>query len=282
MINGLLDSYEHFVLQESFQPAKAFPELTTRLRYYDDSRRPRCGERTGHGHTAMQVVRKKKGGSNSGCYVCGQKGHMKRDCKSKDDSRQSSARGSGSNKASGPGAKKQRCFKCGQPGHFARECKQGTTGFFSCCVATTMKGDDLIVETGCTDHVVRDRAVFSSFESWNEWTTVENPNSTLSRIEGKGSVEVEIRDCHDALRRYTFHNVLLVPSYSVNLASVSSAVARGSSFSFAADASHLLEPDGGQLPVKQRGTLFLLECKFNRNPMFLVKKTRRYTSDAML
>ena len=116
MINGLLDSYEHFVVQESFQPARRFPELTTRLRNYDDSRRPRCVERTGHGHIAMQTARKKKGVSSSGCYVCGQKGHMERDCKSKGDSGQSSAGGSGSNKASGPGAKKQWCFKCGQPG----------------------------------------------------------------------------------------------------------------------------------------------------------------------
>ena len=84
------------------------------------------------------------------------------------------------------------------------------------------------------------------------------------------------------MRSYTFHNVLFVPSYSVNLMNVSSAVARGSSFSFAADASHLLALDGGQLPVTQRRKLFFLECKFKRNPMTLVTKTRRDTSDAML
>ena len=50
---------------------------------------------------------------------------MARDCKCKSDSGQSSARGSGSKKASGHGAKKQECFKCGQPGHFAR--LQGST-----------------------------------------------------------------------------------------------------------------------------------------------------------
>ena len=67
-----------------------------------------------------------------------------------------------------------------------------------------MKGDDLIVYTGCTDHVVRDRAVFSSFESWNEGTTVENPHGTLTMIEGKGSMYVRFRDCHDAVRSYIF------------------------------------------------------------------------------
>ena len=121
------------------------------MRNYDDSRKARCGGRTGHGHIAMQAVRKKKGVSNSGCYLSGQKGHMARDCKSKSYSGQSSARGNGSNEANGPGAKKHGCFKCGR------------TGFFSCCAATSMKGDNHIVDTGCTDHVVRGRAVFSSF-----------------------------------------------------------------------------------------------------------------------
>ena len=68
----------------------------------------------------------------------------------------------------------------------------------------------------------------------------------------------------------------------MNLMSARPAVFRSSSFSFAADASHLLPPDGGQLPVKQRGKLFLLECKFKRNPMTLVMKTRRNTSNARL
>ena len=92
---------------------------------------------------------KKKGVSSSGCYMCGWKGHMARDCKSKSDSGQYSARGSGSNEASEPGANKQGCFKCGQPGFFARECKQGRIGFFSCCATISMKGDNLFVDLWC-------------------------------------------------------------------------------------------------------------------------------------
>ena len=111
---------------------------------------------------------------------------------------------------------------------------------------------------------------------------LRRPPFTLSRIKGKWSVEVEIRDCHDVVRSYTFQNVRFVPSYRVNLITVSTAVARASSFIFAADASHRLAPDGRQLTVKQRSKLFFLECKFKRNPMTLVTKTRSDTSDAML
>ena len=81
-------------------------------------------------------------------------------------------------------------------------------------------------------------------------------------------MEVEIRDCNDAVRSYTFHNVLFVPNYSMNLTSVSSAVARGSSFSFAADASHLLAPDGGQLYVKQRDKISSLSESLERTRCF--------------
>ena len=39
------------------------------MRNYDDWTKARCGERTGHGHIAVQAVRRKKGVSSSGCYV---------------------------------------------------------------------------------------------------------------------------------------------------------------------------------------------------------------------
>ena len=56
-------------------------------------------------------------------------------------------------------------------------------------------------------------------------------------------MKVEIKNCHDAVRSYTFLHVLFVPRYRVNLMTVSSAVASGSSFSSATVASHLLALD---------------------------------------
>ena len=58
VINRLSDSYGHFVLQESFQSTKTFPELRMRSMNYYDSRKARCEKKTGHGHIAAQLVRK--------------------------------------------------------------------------------------------------------------------------------------------------------------------------------------------------------------------------------
>ena len=38
VVNGLPEKYEHFIVQESFNPAENFTELRTRLQNFDDTR----------------------------------------------------------------------------------------------------------------------------------------------------------------------------------------------------------------------------------------------------
>ena len=174
VINEMHDKNEHFLGQESFRPAKKFPEQSTRFRNYDDSREAGCRERTGHGHIDMQAEGK-KGVSGSRCYVCRQQRHRARKGKPKKDSGQSSARGSGSNEASWPEAKKTRVLQ-------VWDIMQGSACRGGQSVTASMKGDEFIIDKCGTDHMLRYRAVFSSFESWNERKTVENPKGTLLGI----------------------------------------------------------------------------------------------------
>ena len=98
VFNGLPEQYEHFVVQESFQPATTFQELRKRLRNFEDTKRVRQEEQQTGNHVAMHGLRKgnsrdaKKGGAGHRaqtkkgidhitCYRCKKKGHYQRDCK---------------------------------------------------------------------------------------------------------------------------------------------------------------------------------------------------------
>ena len=126
VINGMYDSYERFLVQESFQPAKAFPQLRTRFHkegsiWREDWTWSRCHASCGEKERSVKEWML--------CVLS--ENHMARECKSTSDSGQSSTWISGLNEAIGPAAKMQKCFKCGQPAHFASESKQRRTGFFS-------------------------------------------------------------------------------------------------------------------------------------------------------
>ena len=57
--------------------------------------------------------------------------------------------------------------------------------YFVCCACKENfnEGRQPPLVTGCADHVVRDKAVFSNSESCTKMTTMENPNATRSIIE---------------------------------------------------------------------------------------------------
>ena len=82
VINGLPDRYEHFVVQESFNPASTFTELRTRLQNYEDSRKQRKQPKVDSSlamHTGNSGS-KKIPSQPIVCYVCGNPGHFAKQC----------------------------------------------------------------------------------------------------------------------------------------------------------------------------------------------------------
>ena len=100
--------------------------------------------------------------------------------------------------------------------------------------------DHLIVDTGCSDHMAREKTAFTGFETWHRRTTVANIIGALPRIADRGSLDVDITHCQDAVGSYFFYDVLSVTSCNVSLISMYSAVTRGSRFSFTTDTSIVL------------------------------------------
>ena len=119
------------------------------------------------------------------------------------------------------------------------------------------------MDSGCTDHVVYDRSLFTTLEASNTGEGVVNPNGSLADVKGKGTVEAFITDVNGIERMYKFHDVLFVPSYNVNLMSVSRAEAKGNSFIFKSDQPVIQCGQDEALPMCLQGQLYYLQCRFS-------------------
>ena len=75
--------------------------------------------------------------------------------------------------------------------------------------------------------MVHDRSLFTKFEATNTGESGVNPNGSLADMKGEGTVEALIANVKGIERMYEFHDVLFVPSYNVNLMSVSRVEAKG-------------------------------------------------------
>ena len=69
VINGLPEQYEHFVVQESFQPATTFQELGTMLHNFEDAKRVRQEEQQTGNHVAMHGLRKGNSREEGWCWT---------------------------------------------------------------------------------------------------------------------------------------------------------------------------------------------------------------------
>ena len=84
VINGVPERYEHFVVQESFNPASTFTELRTSLQNDEDSRKQRKQPEV-DSSLAMHTGNKNSGSQKipsppKVCYVCGNPGRFAKQC----------------------------------------------------------------------------------------------------------------------------------------------------------------------------------------------------------
>ena len=122
-INGLPERYEHFEMQESFNPAGSFVEFRKRLMNYEENRIHReyvndvdCGFTCGddvqetkpkHKSSSRFNAPPKSSSGKLTCYWCDVKAHMKSECYQR---------------------KKSECTFCKQHGHLVQPCMKKATG----------------------------------------------------------------------------------------------------------------------------------------------------------
>ena len=259
VLNGLPERYEHFVVQESFNPAGSFVELRTRLTNYEESRQHR--EKVDHDGSHVAMISKKikskpkssgkytslpKSNSGQTCYCCGMKGHLKTDCYHKD---------------------KAECTYCKLKGHFEKACIKKTKeskGAKHGSLASSLKsGDsseatakDLVVDSGSTDHVIVNKNWFKNMKPID--TTVTNPDGGDTKVLGIGEVEILAKDVNGKTKPLVLRKALFVPGYRTNLISVSSIVDNGHKVVHEAKMSFLCLKSNEKIPITRKGKLFYL------------------------
>ena len=193
--------YETFVIQESFNPATNFTELRKRLQNFHGSTAQKHKGQSGS--VAMSVKRDfKKRPRKENCFVFGIPGHFAKECMMK---------------------KTAQCSKCGEKRLLYRACKRQRNGGKHWAMGPTLASPDeeywaalthwktagMLVNSGCTDHIVTNINAFLGLVSIQ--SVVRIPNGEASRVVGRGCVRIRIPQTNGN------SNVLSVPDYSSNL-----------------------------------------------------------------
>ena len=181
-------------MQDSFNPASSFVELRTRPMNYEESRIQREFLDDVDSHVAMTSTKAKQKDKSSSkynappksssgqltCYCCGMKGDMKSEFYKRE---------------------KAECTFCKLKGHLLKACMEKAPGTKPGSLASRLESEgassetieqDLVVDSGSTDHIVVNKNWFKSIRE-ND-TTVTNPGGGNTKILGIGEVEVLPKD----------------------------------------------------------------------------------------
>ena len=259
VLNGLPELYEHFVVQESFNPAGSFVELRTRLTNYQESRLHR--ERGDDDNSYVSMISrhgkpKHKSSSKNNrpsklsntsitCDCCGMRGHTKKQCSKRDQAQ---------------------CTFCKRKGHIVRACKNKARESQVESLALSLKSAndfkeatdlDLVIDSGSTDLVIVHQIWFENLKELN--TVVSNPDGGNTKVLGIGEVVVLAKDIQGKALPLVLKNPSFVPGYQRNLVSVSSVIDSGHKIVDQKGNSLVCLKTKDTIPIERKGKLFFLQ-----------------------
>ena len=243
---------EGFVIQKCFNPSTNFTELKRRLQNFHESTAQRHMGQSGS--VTLAVVKRdfREGPTKLNCFVCEMPGQFAKDYRRKETAQ---------------------CSKCGEKGHLDRACKRQRDGGKHESVATgpalaspaeehwaahtQWKTAGMLVDSGCTDHIVTNDDAFLDFVPIQ--SMARNPNGEASKVVARGCVGISIPSNKEEFQ-CQIKNVFLCAWLFFNLLSVSRCTECGHSFVFEKKNIYMKVQKGTRVKLKQENILFYLPC----------------------
>ena len=119
----------------------------------------------------------------------------------------------------------------------------------------------IIVDTGCSDHILNQRSLFRNLRTANE-KSVRDPKGNLTAVEEIGDVPITVQLKDGKMAELTLRNVLYVPNYKVNLLSVNKAIKFGHRFIFNDSKARMVLSDVREINLRKDTGLFFLEVTY--------------------
>ena len=275
-LKGLPQQYKSFVaVVTQSDKTWSFKDLKTSLRDYEDTERARALDKG----SSNNVLKTKFSGSGAGrdqtvskivCFTCGVQGHKSPKCPNKPKSG-------------------KWCKTCKTSSHNENTCRK--RGFQNINNNNNdnlkqVSSDDvndfhsfhfkvgegssenqskiysLLVDSGCTSHIVVDDSSFVDFDEdfvpekhFIELADGRKYNNIALK---RGSVKISLTDTMGKSYDSILDNCLYIPSYPENIFSIKAATLKGSSINFYPNYAELVTGDGTAFEIQCRGKLYYL------------------------
>ena len=267
ILEGLPKQFETFSTIAKFsRDEKNLDELKRDLVNFDSER---------------QVIEKEHAfnSENRVCFKCHKRGHVSKQCRENLSSRRDSE----------DRARKIQCYECKEFGHIAKYCQAKkkfisktkreqqnlvaeTEAHFS-FLSGVSPGEDLVVDSGATSNMIKDRDMFVSLDE-NFKGSVSNANFSESKILGKGEVRFRVKDEKGEFKMIELKDNLYVPENSRSFLSVSKMKIAGAEGVFGAS-SFVRQGNGSVYPLREESGLFLWDTFVGKDECYVVSTLKQ-------